>query len=67
MRKLGFLAVLLAAGCSAKTETGYEPRRLNDSDTVRRAYYAPPFSPQAREAAAERGTASPPRRPEPMR
>jgi len=41
-------------GCSNKTETGYEPRRLGDSETVQRGYYATPFSPQAREAEAER-------------
>lgn len=35
-------------GCSNKLETGYEPIRLNASPAQRRAFYAPPFSPEAR-------------------
>lgn len=35
-------------GCSNKLETGYEPVRINASPQQRRAYYAPPFSPEAR-------------------
>jgi len=39
----------LSAGCgSEKLETGYEPRKLGDSDAVRRSYYAAPFTPQSR-------------------
>jgi hypothetical protein len=50
------LAILAAAtlfalpltGCSNKLETGYEPNRLGASPQARRAFYAPPFSPEAR-------------------
>jgi hypothetical protein len=42
---LGLL--LLAGGCSATLEDGYEPRRLDASDAQRRAYYASPFSPES--------------------
>jgi hypothetical protein len=49
-----FVALVLVAGCKSKTETGYEPRKLGDSITVQRGYYASPFSPTAREAEAER-------------
>jgi len=50
---LGLLLVL--AGCSATTETGYEPRKLGDSTTVRSGYYAAPFSPEAKAAQGEAG------------
>ena len=49
-----FVALALSTGCKSKTETGYEPRKLGDSITVQRGYYASPFSPTAREAEAER-------------
>lgn len=49
------LAVLTASvlapavsGCSSKLETGYEPVKLNATPQQRRAFYAPPFSPEAR-------------------
>jgi hypothetical protein len=45
-------ALLLAAGCTGKLETGYKPRLLGASDVQRRAYYAGEFTPQAK--AAER-------------
>ena len=56
MRKWLFLGCLaLVAGCGAETtETGYHPRPLNSNDTIRKGYYAPPYSPQAREADAEK-------------
>ena len=56
---------LAIAGCSAKLETGYEPRRLNSSDAERRGYYAAPFTPEAREAQMEREQESEFRRPRP--
>lgn len=40
--------LLTGTGCSNKLETGYEPVRLNATPQQRRAYYAPPFSPEAR-------------------
>jgi hypothetical protein len=45
---LGLLAGGLLAGCTEKTETGYEPRRLDMSDGDRRALYASPFSPESK-------------------
>ena len=55
MRKLALLALLMvAAGCKTTTETGYEPRKLGDSMTVQRGYYATPFSPEQRAAQSER-------------
>jgi hypothetical protein len=48
------VCVVLIAGCTNKTETGYEPRKLGDSFTVQRGYYATPFSPESRAAEAER-------------
>ena len=55
----------MAAGCSNKLETGYEPRRLNTSQTVRRGYYASPFSPEAKAAQMERDQELEARRPRP--
>ena len=49
-----FLCLFAAFGCSNKTETGYTPRTLGDSETVQRGYYASPFSPEARQAESER-------------
>jgi hypothetical protein len=48
------LSLFAAVGCSNKTETGYTPRTLGDSETVQRGYYASPFSPEARQAESER-------------
>ena len=45
------LAVGLVAlsGCgSERLETGYEPRKLGDSNAVRRSYYAAPFTAESR-------------------
>lgn len=61
MRKSMFLAVLLLAGCSNTTETGYKPTKLGDSLTVQRGYYAPAFSPEQREAQQELKQGSDPR------
>lgn len=57
MRKWILLGLMFAtAGCKTTLETGYEPRRLGASDTERRAFYASPFSPESRAAAAENNT-----------
>jgi hypothetical protein len=40
-------ALVGAAGCSDKLETGYKPRKLGASESQRRAYYASPFSPES--------------------
>ena len=37
----------LIGGCESELETGYKPRPLNATSTDRRAYYAPPFTPEA--------------------
>ncbi len=58
--RIELVVCLLAASCiffgcgGSKLETGYAPRKLNDSDAERRGYYAAPFSPEARAAEAER-------------
>ena len=39
--------LLLAGGCNATLDTGYQPRPLNASEGARRAYYAPAHSPDA--------------------
>jgi hypothetical protein len=39
--------LLLAGGCAETLVTGYAPHKLSSSDAERRAYYAPPFSPEA--------------------
>ena len=48
------VAVFALSGCKSDLVTGYEPRRLGDSPTERRGYYASPFSPEARAADEER-------------
>jgi hypothetical protein len=58
------LVVAMCAACGSRLETGYKPRKLSDSEAERRAYYADPFSPEARALdgrGAEPG-GSPPRR-----
>jgi hypothetical protein len=57
------IGLTVFAGCSAKTETGYDPRRLGDSEAVQRGYYAAPFSPEARQAEFERQSDFSSRRP----
>jgi hypothetical protein len=64
------LVVSLAGGVSVglsgcgegKLETGYKYRRLGSTMTQRRAYYAGPFSPEAREAEMEQLMEGGPRR-----
>jgi hypothetical protein len=53
MRNLAIIAIAVLAGCSNTTETGYKPRRLGDSRTVQRGYYAPAYSPAQRAAEEE--------------
>jgi len=54
---------VMLLGCSNKTETGYEPRKLSDSETVQRGYYASPFSPERQAAQAEKAVEFSNRRP----
>ena len=56
---------LIVSGCSSTLETGYKPRLLNDSDVKRRAYYASPFTPEAKAAQSERQQELESRRPHP--
>jgi hypothetical protein len=45
MRGWVVFAALMAGGCgTAKLATGYQPRALGANDTVRRSYYAAPFT-----------------------
>src|SRR5689334_3482627 len=48
------LASYCAMGCSNEMETGYKPHALNSSTTLRRGYYATPFSPEAEAANREK-------------
>lgn len=63
MHRYALLMLALVAGCKATTETGYEPRKLGDSMTVQRGYYATPFSPEGRAAQEERQSDTAIRRP----
>lgn len=59
MRRMLTIGVILATacaglGCGGKLETGYRYRPLGESQAQRRAYYAGPFSPEARAAQMER-------------
>jgi len=56
---------LLVIGCNNKLETGYQPRPLNSSQTVRRGYYANPFSPEAKAAQMDQEQEMQARRPKP--
>ena len=60
---IGLIGV--AAGCGAELETGYKPHKLGVSDAERRAYYAAPFTPEAKAAAAEKQEELKARRPMP--
>jgi hypothetical protein len=61
-----FAALLMAVpGCSDALETGYKPQPLKDSDTVRRSYYAPAFTPEAKAPQMEREQEFEARRPKP--
>ncbi len=47
-------------GCGpARLETGYVPRPLGSTEDQRKGYYAGPFSPEARAAAADRPSGGP--------
>lgn len=59
------LIVLSLVGCKQGLETGYQPRSLNSSSTVRRGYYASPFTPEAKAAQLEREQELDARRPKP--
>lgn len=41
------LALVLSAGCSEALETGYMPRRLKATESERRAFYAPQYTPES--------------------
>lgn len=56
--------VFPATACKSKLETGYVPVKLNASPQQRRAFYAAPFSPEAR-AAPDREEEINQRRPRP--
>jgi hypothetical protein len=57
-------AALAATGCgTGVTETGYTPNRLGMSDGQRKALYAPKYSPEAAQAAAEAEQSSKARKP----
>jgi hypothetical protein len=45
------------AGCADSLETGYVPRKLNSSESERRAFYASRFSPEAN---VEKSSGTPP-------
>ena len=60
-----FALAALVMGCTSTLETGYKPRLLGDSSIKRRAYYAAPFSPEARAAEMEREQEMEVRRPKP--
>jgi hypothetical protein len=65
IRLIGVAGLLLIVGCQAKTETGYTPRMLGDGESVRKGYYASPYSPAAREAEAAQDKDNIDRRPAP--
>jgi hypothetical protein len=66
MRNLSWLLVLaLAAGCSNQLETGYKPQSLGASSSLRRSYYAGPFTPESQAAQEDRDTEINARRPHP--
>ena len=59
------LTVVVLAGCADTLETGYKPRPLHDSPTMRRSYYARPFTPEAQAPRYERDQDAETRRPRP--
>jgi hypothetical protein len=56
---------MIAGGCSDSLETGYRPRPLKASDTLRRSYYASPYTPAAKASEMEREQELEARRPRP--
>jgi hypothetical protein len=59
------LLLALAAGCSNTLETGYKPVSLGASSSLRRSYYASPFTPEAQAANEDRDQEIDARRPRP--
>ena len=57
--------LMLLVGCTSTLEDGYKPKRLGVSDATRRAYYASPFTPEAKAASLERDQELEQRRPRP--
>ena len=53
MLRFSIIAVVCLAGCQNTLETGYKPTALDASEAQRKAFYAPPFSPEARAAAED--------------
>ena len=53
---MAVVAVVLCGCGSERLETGYEPRKLGDSDAVRRSYYAAPFTKESRVSKLDGGT-----------
>jgi hypothetical protein len=55
MRRCIIIAfICLVAGCSSRLETGYAPRKLGATEVERRAFYAQPFTREAREGETAR-------------
>jgi len=46
----GLISLLLAAGCSSKLETGYQPKPLDMPISQRETLYADPYSQHAMQA-----------------
>ena len=57
--------VTFAGGCGGTLEDGYKPSPLGASDAQRRAYYASPFTPEAKAATEDRDQEIDARRPHP--
>jgi hypothetical protein len=66
-KRMILLSLIAASllGCSNTLETGYKPRALNDSPTVRRGYYASPFTPEAKAPQMDKQQELEARRPRP--
>ncbi|HEX3357758.1 MAG TPA: hypothetical protein VHS31_12375 [Tepidisphaeraceae bacterium] len=62
---LAISTVLLLCGCSSALEDGYVPRKLGDSDAMRRSYYASPFTPESKVVSTDREQEIDSRRPKP--
>jgi len=56
--KQGLILVLLlvAAGCADKLETGYQPRALNATESERRSFYAPDYTPESQKKSQQAAT-----------
>ena len=67
MRKacLIFLLLFAVAGCSNTLETGYKPTSLGASASLRRSYYASPFTPESQASNEDRDAQIDARRPHP--